>query len=133
MASSQIPVLPLNTLPVDTNNVASAVVRRDTDKSINVGAVNCTTLALATAAKSSAYTLAEETVIVVTGITTLTLPAASSSAGKLYVIVKKDATNTLTIDPNGSETINGSATSITSTTQWAVWRLFCDGTEWYSI
>lgn len=138
MAQTQIPTYSSVKI-ADTASTPSTLVSRDTDQSINVGAVNCTSisasqnLALSLATKTADYTLAAETVILVSGVTTLTLPPAAGCTGRVYIIKKTDATNTLTIDPNGSETIDGSATSITSTTQWETWRLYSNGTAWFKL
>src|SRR6185295_13642672 len=46
---------------------------------------------------------------------TITLPAASGATRRIYVIKKTDATaNTVTIDGNGSETIDGATTQVIS-------------------
>lgn len=67
------------------------------------------------------------------GAITLTLPLAKDAKGRMYHIVKTDATaNAVTIDGNGSETINGAATKST-TTQWAGWTIQSTGTAWLVI
>jgi len=43
---------------------------------------------------------------------TVTLPAASAHAGRVYVISDKATGNNLTITPNGSDTVDGSATLV---------------------
>jgi hypothetical protein len=63
---------------------------------------------------------------------TMTLPTASAAIGmtiKFIVDVEPD-TNDIVIDGSGDETINGAATK-TSSEQWAVLEVYCDGTEWY--
>lgn len=60
----------------------------------------------------------------------LTLPAASGITGKVIEIKKTtDTTNTITIDGNASETIDGDLTT-TINTQNEVLRLVSDGTNW---
>ena len=63
------------------------------------------------------------------GAVTLTLPACASFIDKEYTIYVEDATNQVTIDGNGSETINGS-TTITLNEQYAFVRIKSNGTSW---
>lgn len=61
------------------------------------------------------------------------LPAASGSQGKCYTVKKIDSTtNSVTIDPNASETIDGSATYFLSG-QNDVVSIVCDDTNWRVI
>lgn len=61
---------------------------------------------------------------------TITLPAASGVTRRIYIIKKTDATaNTVTIDGNASETIDGATTKVINT-QWAGYMIQCDGTNW---
>ncbi len=46
------------------------------------------------------------------GSVTLTLPAVADNVGRQYKIVKVSASNTLSIDPNASETIDGSSATV---------------------
>jgi hypothetical protein len=67
------------------------------------------------------------------GNLTATLQAAASHAGRVYIIKKIDASgNTVTIDANGSETIDGATTNVLSA-QWQTVRIQSDGTAWYVI
>jgi hypothetical protein len=64
---------------------------------------------------------------------TITLPTAASSSGRIYIIKKIDATvNVVTIDGDGSETIDGATTQSLST-QWQTLRIQSNGTSWYVI
>ena len=64
---------------------------------------------------------------------TINLPAASGNKGLTYVIQKIDATgNIITVDGNGSETINGSTTKSISS-QYTSLRIVCDGSNWFII
>jgi biopolymer transport protein ExbD len=67
-----------------------------------------------------------------TGSITITLPAVANADNRTYTIIKTDAANTLTIDGDGAETINGSATQA-YTDNYARITLICDGTEWFII
>jgi hypothetical protein len=67
------------------------------------------------------------------GTITLNLPAASGRTGKFYIIHRKaGTTNSITIDPNAAETINGATTLTVSTTAHSDVYIFTDGTSWYS-
>lgn len=59
------------------------------------------------------------------------LPTASGQAGKtIDVLAKTGATNAVTIDPNSSETINGSSASYVLNTNYANITLVSDGSNW---
>jgi hypothetical protein len=61
---------------------------------------------------------------------TVTLPAASGRTGMLLEVRKSDATaNTVTVDGNGAELINGAATFVLAT-QYSNVTVRCDGTGW---
>jgi hypothetical protein len=67
------------------------------------------------------------------GTVTVTLPAASGNAGKVYQIKKIDSSgNTVIIDGDGAETID-EAPTLTTTVQYEAFTLVCDGTEWWII
>lgn len=68
-------------------------------------------------------------------VTSLTLPTAQCVAGRTIVI--KDAggnagTNNITIDTEGSETIDGAATEVISSNYDSV-TLYSDGSNWFTI
>jgi hypothetical protein len=87
--------------------------------------------------KTSAATLTIAEVGVITADTTsgafsLTLPAAATSAGAMYKIIKTDAAaNAVTIDGNGAELINGSATYAGIDAQYDTATVYCNGTAWF--
>lgn len=101
--------------PTFTNGiVASAITTLSTDTTL--GATHFTVLVDATAAN-----------------TTITLPAAASNTGRIYNIKKIDASaNSVTIEPNGAELIDGAA-NVSSATQYDGWMIQCDGTAWYIL
>lgn len=66
------------------------------------------------------------------GSVTLTLPLAASVRGQWFEFKKLVAANTLTLDPAGSETIDGAAT-LAWTTQYQSYTVFSDGTEWWIV
>ena len=64
---------------------------------------------------------------------TANLPTAVGCKGRIYVVRKADASvNTVTIDGNGSETINGSTTVVLST-QYSFRMMQSDGANWMVI
>lgn len=64
---------------------------------------------------------------------TVNLPQASANNGRILAFVKTDSSgNAVTIDPSGSETINGSATLALSA-QWDRCQIQSNGTNWIRI
>lgn len=92
--------------------------------------------ATAIVAKSAAYTMTtgDHTVYCDTTAAgfTITLPAASGNTGLEYDIKKIVAANTLTIDANAAETIDGALT-LTLTSQYDSVKIVCDGTKWHTV
>lgn len=67
------------------------------------------------------------------GNITITLPAAASNVKREYTIQKIDSSiNTVTVDANASEVINGALTQVLAT-QYAFIKIKTNGTEWYII
>lgn len=66
------------------------------------------------------------------GSFTVNLPAAATAGSGFKVTIKKidSSANTVTIDPSGAETIDGSSTVVLGS-QYAVVNLVCNGTTWY--
>ncbi len=66
---------------------------------------------------------------------TITLPPASEFGDGFILIVKDESggagTNNITIDADGSETIDGATTKVINTNYGAV-RLYCTGTAWFT-
>lgn len=63
------------------------------------------------------------------GNITISLPAAAGNAGRIFVIKKVASANTVTIDPSGAETIDGSSTASLSA-NYEHTRIQCNGTGW---
>lgn len=88
--------------------------------------------------KTSTYTATtSDAVILVDGTSTaftVNLYTAVGNAGRRLRIKRTDGTfaNAITIDPNGSETIDGSTTK-TLYTQYEEWDLVSDGSNWISL
>lgn len=92
---------------------------------------------LVTQTKTTTYTaLVSDDVIFAStsgGAWSLALPAAAGCNGKMFVVKKTTADfNALTIDPNGAETIGGSATT-TLDTEGESLAFVSDGTNWQII
>ena len=63
----------------------------------------------------------------------MTLPPVANVPGLIYRIIKLDGTaNTVTIDPNGSETINGALTEVISS-QYVARSIISTGNVWIII
>lgn len=65
------------------------------------------------------------------GAGTLDLPSAAAAGSGWFVNVRNAGSGALTIDPNGSETIDGDATLVMQPEESAV--IICTGTEWYTV
>jgi hypothetical protein len=67
------------------------------------------------------------------GNLTVTLPLAADASDRRYTVKKIDVSaNTVTIDGDGAETIDGSATQVL-TTQYARITVQCDGSAWWIL
>lgn len=65
-------------------------------------------------------------------VLTATLPPAASAGEGFHVLIMNASTGTVTIDGDGSETINGSL-NITLLGQYDAAILVCNGTAWYAV
>jgi len=86
---------------------------------------------------SSHNSLAQKTIILadddaVGGAITINLTAAASSNGLRHKIKKLGTSGIITIDANGSETIDGALTAVL-TTQYEAVEIVCNGTEWFIL
>lgn len=66
------------------------------------------------------------------GALTVSLPAVSGNSGLSFLIVNV-GTQTVTIDPNASESLNGTSTSATMTTQYDWREIITNGSEWFFV
>lgn len=66
------------------------------------------------------------------GSVTVTLPPARKCKGRVYRFKKLVAANTMTLDGNDAETIDGAATAATST-QYGNYTLVSDGSNWHAF
>lgn len=100
----------------------------------NTGAIMVTGFDAALSTKTANYTLivSDYTILfdATAGNLVATLPTAASSTGRVYNIKKMDSTaNTVTIDANASETIDGALTKVIST-QFNSYTIQSTGTAW---
>ena len=68
-------------------------------------------------------------------VTSLTLPTAQVADGRRVIIKDVDGnagTNNITIDTEGSETIDGAATLVIAA-DYGFAELYCDGTNWFIL
>ena len=87
--------------------------------------------------KSVDYTMTtdDRTVLVdsSTGTITISLPAVGAELKKYrFQVVKLYSANSVIIDPNADELINGE-TTLTMTEQWESVDVECDGTQFYIV
>lgn len=142
-AARQLPVINAPIVQSTSENSASSVVERDSNGDAKAVRWNATTalksdggLQANVVTKTSAYTATESDYVIVGNPTggsfSITLPAAATSDGFIYVIKNIHASNTVTIDGNASETIDG-ATTVALSSQYAFRMIICDGTSWHVI
>lgn len=77
------------------------------------------------------FSTASETINCTSGTFTVNLPTAVGIQGTVYTLVNS-GTGTITLDPNGSETINGS-TTIKIKKQYVSRTVQSDGSNWIII
>lgn len=83
---------------------------------------------------SSGYTVVtadEGKLLRVSGTTTINLIAAATAGDGFVIPIKNVDTGTVTIDPDGSETIDGAATFTLAAQEAAI--LMCDGSNWQVV
>lgn len=96
-----------------------------------------TTETLALVTKVGAYTATDSDAVILCdasgGAFTVTLPTAVGISGKVYRIKKIDSSaNAITIDADGSETIDDSTTRVLSS-QYDAITIISDGSEWWIL
>lgn len=95
--------------------------------------VTVTSLTSASSPYSAAASCAMYTCDASGGAITVNLPAASGAAGVTIDVKKTDASaNSVTVDGNASETIDG-ALSLTISSQYDTYTLRCDGSAWWVV
>jgi hypothetical protein len=94
--------------------------------------------AITSASPSSTYTIStatgiEEVFLLTPSVNiTVNLPAAATAGSGYKYQIKNLSTNTITIDPNSTETVDGSATFALSS-QYSSVTVICDGSNWFII
>lgn len=90
-----------------------------------------------TVSTTTTYTAGDDAAILVDssgGAVTVNLPQAGAVPGRVYYVKKTTSdANTVTIDPSGAETIEGSATLIFGTSGRDSRAIVSDGTQWWVI
>lgn len=90
-------------------------------------------------AKTANYTATESDDFIAVnatgGAVTITLPAAATTrVGKTYTIKKTDVSaNAVSINPNASETLDGSASTVDITTQYYAVTIINTGAAWLAV
>jgi len=111
-------------------NVGTVATPSSTLKVFGSFAGAITTVTANTTASISHYTILSDAT---SGNITITLPAASTCAGRIYIVKKIDASgNSVTIDGDSAETIDGAAT-VSTTTQWVSFQIQSNGANWYKL
>jgi hypothetical protein len=117
-----------------SQGAASTVLTNNGSGTLSWATVSATPAVLS---KTADYTVATgdgDNVMILTtssgGNVTITLYAASGNAGKVVHVKKLVAANSVIIDGNSSETIDG-ATTQTITAQYTSLSLVCDGSNWH--
>lgn len=133
----------ITTAKINDLGVTAAKLAADSVTTVKILDANVTKAKLATLAKALAYAnkSADYTVTTadeyLTGDTssatiTFTLPAVSTATGMELTVTKTSASNTLVLDGNASETINGS-TTFTMRALYESVKLVCTGSSWIAV
>lgn len=113
-------------------NESTSIVNAD----ITNGRVNVDVKTPIRAVSASDTALDADEVITVSasgGVRTITLPPAAGIQGKVYTVKKTDSsTNTVTIDGNAAETIDGAATFVLNSENESV-IIISDGSNWQRL
>jgi hypothetical protein len=125
-------------LPESSGTIAVTSQITGTNSGINTGDQNLSMEAIRTVSTNTTATNTDKTILVnaSTASVIISLPAAASSNSlrlNIKALTTNGGANTITIDPNGSETIDGSSASLTTTTAYTSWQLHCNGSAWYLI
>jgi hypothetical protein len=86
--------------------------------------------------QGSTYTITNKdyTVLCNAGSMTVNLPSASTAPGRVYVIKKiSSSAGSITIDPNGAETIDGALTNTELVNQWSSMMIQSNGSNWFIL
>ncbi len=149
MADKQLAVISAVALASEAA-VADTIVKRDASNNVALGNTATISAGLALTGflkptvqtKTSTFTIDEvvgattnATIFLcdsTSGSVTANLPAVATSTGRVLIFVKTVSANSLIIDGASTETVNG-ATTKTSTGQYSIYAVVCDGTQWIAI
>ncbi len=118
-------------VPAATLDRANAQLRRTVEVLDTAARFDVQTVS-ATGTMTLTYPLTLILVDTGAGSVTLTLPRAQTVPGFRVEVKKLTAANTLTLDADGSETIDGAAT-LAWTTRWQSYALIATGGTWYVV
>lgn len=141
MANSKISALTANTTPALTDILPMVDDPAGTPATQKVTLQSVANLvrAMPYASKTADYVATETdefiAVDATAGAVVITLPAvATTRVGKTYTVKKVDVSvNAASINPNSTETLDGSATTLDITTQYAAITIICTGTAWLAV
>ena len=118
---------------IDIVSPATAFNTEEIGNSWNAKPSSITTLTSKTANYTA--TIFDEVVLAdaTSGNVTISLPTSVGNGGKNFKVKKVDASaNTVTVDPNSSQTIDGAATKVLSS-QYAFINIVSDSNNWFEI
>jgi hypothetical protein len=145
-APTRFVIASTDTMTFRTNNIermrvtsagGNVLISKTTDNGIDKlqvnGSIDAKGFAQAYTTKTGAYTATTSDYLIdcLSGTFTVTLPDALLNVGRILVI-KNSGTGTITVDGNGSQTIDG-ATTYSLSAQWATVQIMCDGGNWKII
>ena len=141
MANTKISALTANTTPALTDILPMVDDPAGTPatQKVTLQSVSNLVRAIPYTSKTANYTATESdefiAVDATAGAVVITLPAvASTRVGKVYTVKKVDASgNAASLNPNASETIDGSAATLDITTQWQSITIINTGAAWLVV
>lgn len=117
-------------IAIDNTIVTTAGAQTLTDKTLNGYKMSQRTVTATTTALSTDCTIFADATA---GAIIVNLPAAAGASGQVYTVKKIDASaNTVTIDPNGAELIDGAATKAIAT-QYNAFTFQSTGSQWFIL
>lgn len=120
---------------MDVNLLDGVLKTGSTTRIENDGTLKNVYHPIATKTANYTATTADRTILcdATSGSLTIALPAVATSTGLVLNIKKVDVSvNTVTVDGNASETIDGATTAVL-TTQWGSITIHCNGTAWFIL
>jgi hypothetical protein len=113
----------------DSSSIKTALQELETAVEASGSALTVTTVSSGPTYAASTYNTLYK--VTAAAVVEVDLPTAVGHTGEtIDVMAVQGATYTITVDPNAAETINGSAASITLTSDYANVTLVSDGSNW---